>query len=191
MKYYKLVLTGGILIITAFFMGSFFIAKNFFIQRSVFIEASDTAAFDYASNYKHFNSWNPFYEKEPKARYKISGSPGTAGYSFSWHGEEVGSGKFEFVGNERYKAIYQKLTYERPFEGSFLNYMYFTKTYKGIIVTWAFCGENKTTLDKWKSLFYDQMVGEDYQMGLNKLKEELEKQTLTSSKLQTKTASSL
>jgi len=191
MKALKIALITASALFGIFLSGYLFIPKNFFVQRSVFSSVSDTAAFKYAANYKLFNTWNPFFEKEPHANYSIKGTPDLAGYSFSWNGKTVGKGNFEFIGQEPYRAIYQKLTFNSPWNGSFIDNMYFAKTYKGIIITWTFSGENKSLLDRWKSLFYDNMVGDDYQRGLDKLKEELEKEALANQQLSERKSASL
>ena len=118
---------------------------------------------------------SPWHEAEPTAKYSISGTPNTPGYTYAWDGKEVGKGKFEIVKAEPYKALYQKLTFIKPWESSNEDNMFFENTPEGTKVTWTFADENKSTFDKWMSLMYDGMVGKDYQKGLDKLKIELEK----------------
>jgi len=181
MKPLRIVIKALSISVFVFFAGSLFISKKFFLERNVFVEVSDTTAFKFAADYRQFNLWNPYFDEDPDANYTVIGSPGNNGQALSWDGKVIGKGKFEFVSQEPYKALYQKAVVENPVSGSFDNNMYFFKAYKGTIVTWTLSGECHSVIDKWKSLFYDITIGEDCQTGLDKFKEELESQELSKS----------
>lgn len=175
MKKIKFIAAIAIAALIIFLSGSVFISPKFHVERTVFIEVSDTTAFKYAADYNLNNTWNPYLTKDPSAIYSIIGTPGVDGYSFTLKGKEQGDVKVEFINTYPYKAIYQKVTLKSSMDGIYENNLYFSKAYKGTFVTWTFAGENKNLMEKWASLFYDDTIGEEFQTGLDKLKEELEK----------------
>jgi len=175
MKFLKILFGIIVAIVVIFFAGAIFLPTNFKVERSIIIKVPDSVAYNYAADYNNFSKWSPWHEAEPTAKYSISGTPNAPGYTYAWDGKEVGKGKFEIVKAEPYKALYQKLTFIKPWESSNEDNMFFENTPEGTKVTWTFAGENKSTFDKWMSLMYDGMVGKDYQKGLDKLKIELEK----------------
>jgi hypothetical protein len=176
MKSVKFILGIPAAALLIFLFGNVFISQKFHVERTVFVEVSDTTAFKYAANYNLNNTWNPYFKKEPSAIYSITGKPGTGGYSFSLKGKEQGDVKVEFINTYPYKAIYQKVTLKSSMNGTYENNIYFNRAYKGTFVTWTFAGTSKNILEKWASLFYDDTIGEEFQSGLDNLKEELEKE---------------
>jgi len=175
MKFLKFFIGVIVVLLLIFFIGSFFISKQFSVERSVVVNAPDSVVYNYAADYSKFSEWSPWHEVEPDAKYSLSGTPGMPGYTYSWDGEEVGKGKFEIVKAEPYKALYQKLSFIEPWESINDDNLFFEPSGSGTKVTWVFAGESHSALDKWMSLMYDGMVGDDYEKGLNKLKTQLEK----------------
>ncbi|TKB95704.1 SRPBCC family protein [Pedobacter cryophilus] len=175
MKVLKILVTIIVVLAIIVVVGSFFLPQRSKVERSTMIAVSDTAAYNYVTDFSKFNDWSPWYEMEPTAKTDISGTVGQVGATYSWDGEEVGAGSFRIKKLEPYTAIYQELKFLKPFESTAENNFLFEKQGDSTKVTWVYDGENKGIMDKWMGLALDGMIGKDYERGLLKMKTNLEK----------------
>ena len=175
MKILKILVTIIVVIAIIVVVGSFFLPQRSKVERSTMIAATDTAVYNYVTDFSKFNEWSPWYEMEPTAKTKISSINGQVGAIYSWDGEEVGVGSFKIQKLEPYTAIYQELTFLKPFESTAQNNFLFEQNGDSTKVTWVYDGENKGIMYKWMGLALDGMIGKDYERGLSKMKTNLEK----------------
>ena len=174
MKALKIVSVIIVLLAIIVIGGSFLLPKNAKVERSVMIGVADSTAYNYISDFSKFNEWSPWYEMEPSAKTNYQGKAGEIGTTYFWDGEELGKGNFRIVSVEPNKAIYQKLTFIKPFEEVADNNFLFEKVADSTKVTWVYQQENIGVLDKWMALGLDKMLGKDWERGLSKIKTNLE-----------------
>ncbi len=175
MKFIKILLSIIVIIALVIVVGSFFLPKNSRVERSVMVATADSVAYNYVLDFASFNDWSPWYEAEPTAKIVISGPNGEVGEKYAWVGKEVGEGNFVVTKLEPYSAIYQELTFIKPFEAKAENNFKFEQLGDSTKVSWIYDGVNKGIVDKWMGLMMDGMLGKDYEKGLNKLKVNIEK----------------
>ena len=175
MKALKILLIIIVVLAIIVVVGSFFLPQRSKVERFAMIATSDSTAYNYVLDFSKFNEWSPWYEMEPTAKTNLSGITGEVGATYSWDWEEVGAGSFTIQKLEPYTAIYQKLTFLKPFESTAKNNFLFEKQGDSTKVTWVYDGENKGIVNKWMGLALDGMIGKDYERGLTKMKNNLEK----------------
>ncbi len=176
MKILKIVMIVVATMIIVFFSGVFFLPSRYHVERSVVVNTSAAKAYNYVLNYNNFNNWNPWLEMDPDSKIKVSGKLNQPGSKYAWDGEKNGKGSFEIIELEENKAIYQRLNFIEPFSSVNDDDVFFKKISDNETkIIWTMEGECSSLFEKWTSLFYDSMIGGDYEKGLNKLKILLEK----------------
>ncbi len=176
MKVLKIVMIVVATMIIVFFSGFFFLSPRYHIERSVIVKTSADKAYNYVLNYNNFNNWNPWLELDPEAKITISGNLNQPGSKYPWEGEKNGKGSFEIIELEPNKVIYQRLNFIEPFASVNDDDIFFKKISPNQTqIIWTMQGECNSLFEKWTSLFYDSMIGSDYEKGLGKLKLILEK----------------
>lgn len=175
MKFLKILLSIIVVIALIIVLGSFFLPKTSRVERSIMVKTTDSVAYNYVLDFSKFNEWSPWYEMEPTAKTEISGTPGEVGATYSWEGKEVGTGNFIVKDLKPYEAINQQLNFKTPFESTAQNNFTFNQQADSVKVSWIYEGENKGIMEKWMGLMMDGMIGKDYEKGLLKLKNNLEK----------------
>jgi hypothetical protein len=162
------------LIVLIFGIG-IFLPKQYHVERSIVIAKPDTLVYNYLAEFNNFNNWSPWNDMEPDIEYKIEGKSGTVGCRYSWEGEKMGEGYLEIIELNPYKVIEQKLVFKKPMENEALTSFVLSREPNGTKVTWDIDGENKSIPSRWFCLMMKNMIGKDYEKGLIKLKQQIEK----------------
>jgi effector-binding domain-containing protein/uncharacterized protein YndB with AHSA1/START domain len=165
------VLLGLVLVLVLVFVGvGWFLPDRVHVERSVLIEREAAVVFDVLDDFDQFSAWSPWAEMDPSATYDYSGPGEGVGATMRWSGnEQVGSGTqqiIEAVPNER---VVTALDFGEMGRG--------IATFRleardgATQVTWGFDTDFEGDLaGRWFGLFFDQMLGPDYEKGLTKLK---------------------
>ncbi len=140
------------------------------VERSIYLEQTKsnvkTKLLDF--NYFHKN-WNPWSEADSALAGSFKGHPGEVGHQYSWSGNtNVGQGEVEITGISN-DSIYQSLSYKN--KGEIKSYLIVRDSAQGCIVSWGMIFP-VSFLGRTPMLFVDmdEMIGKDYEKGLNKLK---------------------
>lgn len=161
------------------------------IERSTNIQAPPASIWPYLSDLSRFDSWSPYADRDPQMRKSTEGLPGVINSSYSWDGnDEVGAGKMTLVHLLDMKRVDVRLDFERPMKAvnsvAFILSPAADSTDPSLTqVTWSMKGsyEGLTGLvGKTIGLFIDmdQMVGQDFEVGLEKLKNLAERDATSS-----------
>jgi hypothetical protein len=175
MKFLKIVLIILVVIAAVFFAGGQFLPNNYSVSRTTVIKAEDSVVYKNVVDFNNFLKWNPWSRMEPTAWVDITGDAGTPGHFYQWNGKELGKGHMKIQEVKPYKAADFQLTFEEPFKSEAQNHFSFEKVAEGTKVTWSMQGQSDATVDKWMYLTMDQMIGKDFDSGLQNLKELSEK----------------
>lgn len=145
--------------------------KEMKLERSVVIEAPKALIRENIVDFNKMRNWSPWAEIDTAMEYTVEGKTGEVGSVYYWNGnDEVGEGSMEIISTEE-DEIQMKLMFIRPFESTSNVWFELENEENGIEVTWGFEGKNSFPMRAF-ALFmsFEEMLGEDYQKGLNKLK---------------------
>jgi len=164
LKFLFLVLIGLILV-------SFLLPSSSLVERSTVIAAPQQQIFSYLNDYRRFNQWSPWYERDLNTQFEFSGPDTGVGSRMQWQSEheQVGSGGQEIVVSEPYSYLQVQLEFGdgAPTKADFK----LSKVGGGTQVVWAFHMEHGwNPISRFFGLMMDGWVGPDYEAGLSNLK---------------------
>lgn len=176
MKILKYVLIGLLAIVAIFLIIGLFVPTTFKMERSVIINASQDIVRGQVVSLKNQHEWSPWTAYDPNMKTLFEGTDGAVGSIYSWEGnKDVGKGSQEITSVTE-NRVEMKVTFIEPWESVATSYIQLDSEGDSIKVTWGFEGSNPYPWNVM-SLFVnmDEMVGNDFQKGLNNLKERAEK----------------
>lgn len=145
------------------------------VERSVEVNASPAAVQTYLAEYKNFNQWSPWAGLDPNAKVEMSSPSSGVNAWYSWKGnDQVGAGKMTILKSEP-GLIEQKLEFADMDNENRSSYLISSKDGGLTTLTWTMDADfGWSIMGRWFGLFFDSMIGKDYEKGLAKLKPILE-----------------
>lgn len=179
MKILKIIGIVIALLIALIVVGTLVTGTEFEAERSVVIDRPSGEVFEFVRYLENQNSYSVWVQRNPDMHIEYRGTDGSVGAVSAWEGnEESGKGEQEIVGMVEGERIDFELRFYEPFEST----SYAFKSTEPINenqtrVTWGMSGSVPRPLNLLL-LFYDmgELIGEDYETGLNNLKTILEAQ---------------
>lgn len=166
LKYVLLVL----LILIIIFVTYIAIQSNSYdVKRTRTINAPAAVIFNNVNDYKNWETWSPWVEKEPNLQITYPKNTSGVGGSYSWVGEE-GKGNMKTLTVSPYDSISQDMQFE-DFPPSNI-YWKFEKAENGTNVTWGMKSNKMPFMLKFYATIsggMDKMVGPDFERGLERL----------------------
>jgi uncharacterized protein YndB with AHSA1/START domain len=151
--------------------------NDYKVERTVVIDKPRDVVFNKIKYLKNHDEWSPWAHKDPDMKKEFRGEDGEVGFVSAWEGnKDVGSGEQEIkklVENERLES---ELRFLKPFKSTSDAYVNLTDVDGGTEVAWGFTGSNKFPINIMMMFMnMDKTVGKDFQEGLGRLKDLLEK----------------
>ena len=176
MKFVKIVLGVVIVLVVALLLVGLLLPSEQYVERSAVVEADQAEVFSLVSDYRQFNKWSPWAERDPETEYEFSGPVTGVGSKMSWRSEDpsVGIGAQEIVEIQPDTMVKSKLSFEGFDTPSYATFT-LEPTDSGTRVTWSFDANMDTMVGRYMGLMMDKWVGADYERGLARLKELAEK----------------
>jgi hypothetical protein len=176
MKILKGILLILTLIFTLIFISSLFLPSKYHVQRSIVIQAPADSIFQYANNLRNMNKWLPFNAKDDTTFViNYSSQEEGVGASQKWEGKKLGNGSMKIVKSEQDKLVETEVLLgdgKVESRGIFL----LKDTSDAVKVTWMDEGKlGFNPVARIFGLFYDRLLGPDYESGLQNLKKICEK----------------
>lgn len=143
--------------------------NSYDVTRTRTINAPAAVIFNNVNDFKNWESWSPWVEKEPDLAITYPEQTSGVGGSYSWLGKD-GTGEMKTLSLSTYDSIYQEIKFE-DFPPSNV-YWNFVKSENGTDVTWGMKSESVGFMLKFYALIsggMDQMIGPDFERGLEKL----------------------
>lgn len=171
----RILLILAILLILVSAVGLLFFPGHVEIARSIEIKRSPEMVFRYVNDLKNYNSWSPWYDLDPTAKYTIEGTGSGVCSVMKWESKvkEVGSGSLTYTEVVENKSIKHDLNFME--NGVAKGAYAFEVAPEGTKFTWSFSFEaGANPLLRIMGAFVDDMVGKDFDKGLAKLKKNLE-----------------
>ena len=174
LKYAGIVLA---VLFVVFIAGAYLMPKTINVERDITIDAPPAEVFPYVNNYKKFNEWSPWANRDPDATYTYSGPEAGEGAKMSWEGSEsVGAGSQTITASEENRRVETELDFGD--QGTAQAYFNLEPRSDGTEtnITWGMNSDmGNNPIARWMGLMMDRWVGTDYEKGLKNLKETVEK----------------
>lgn len=149
---------------------------NFHYERTLSINAQPEKIFTLINDYHSWASWSPWEKLDPSMKKTFNGAASGVGSIYEWEGNsEVGKGRMEITEANSPSNIKMRLDFLSPFEAHNTTEFSFAVKDGMTHVTWAMYGPN-ALVSKVMGLFcdMDQMIGKDFETGLNNIKKIVE-----------------
>ncbi|MBL3656075.1 SRPBCC family protein [Fulvivirga sediminis] len=144
-----------------------------FMKRSITIHSPVDSVYNTLNNIKKFNSWSPWYEMDPHAKYSFEGPDSGAGAKMVWESVEMGSGAIWIVDIEKDKKVDMEMDFGY---GGETHALFLLKPLnEGTSVTWTY-EEKPGLVARMMYHFIDlnAVLAPDYEQGLKNLKKIME-----------------
>jgi uncharacterized protein YndB with AHSA1/START domain len=166
-----------VVIIATILVLAAFKPDEFRVERSITIKAPPEKIFPLVNDLHAFSTWSPYEKMDPAMKRSYSGPASGVGAAYEWEGNNnVGHGRMEITNSSAPDNVLIQLDFYDPIEAH--NTAAFTLKPEGsaTTVTWAMFGPAPFRA-KLMSLFFsmDNMVGTQFEEGLENLKQQAEK----------------
>jgi len=178
MKTVKKVLIVLGIIIAIPLIAALFVKSDYAVAESVIIDKPKAEVFDYIKHLKSQDNYSKWGTMDPDMIKTYRGTDGTVGFVSAWESDDdsVGIGEQEILNIVEGERIDFELRFIKPFESTQQAYMTTeTEGENQTKVTWGFDG-SMAYPSNLMLLFMDfeELIGDDFQTGLQKLKTILE-----------------
>lgn len=178
MKIVKRILVGIVIVIALLLVTALFVKKEFSAEKEVTINRPVAEVFDYISHLKNQDNFTVWAKMDPNMKKEYRGTDGTVGFVSAWEGNsDVGKGEQEIIGINEGKRVDFELRFLKPFESTSTAYMTTEATSPTQTkLKWGMNGKMIYPLNIM-GLFMnmDEMIGKDFETGVNNLKVLMEK----------------
>ena len=143
--------------------------NSYDVSRTRTVVAPAAVLFNAVNDFKKWESWSPWVEKEPDLQISYPEQTSDVGGSYSWIGKD-GTGNMKTLAVSPYDSISQEMQFE-DFPPTNV-YWKFEKTDQGTNVTWGMKSDEIPFMLKFYATIsggMDKMVGPDFERGLEKL----------------------
>ena len=151
--------------------------NNFRIAREATIDAKPEKVFALINDFHEWSKWSPWEKMDPAMQRTHSGAPSGKGAAYAWSGnKKVGRGRMEIANSNPPSKVDIDLEFMEPFKAKNKAEFTLVPADGGTRVSWTMTGE-RPFMFKLMGLFmnFDQMVGKDFEAGLQAMKQEAEK----------------
>lgn len=148
---------------------------EFHIERSISIAASDADVFEFISNLRQWEQWNPTLRGADTMQRSYSGATRGAGAVAAWHCPRSGAGRMQITSATPSSQILVTVDFERPFKVQNRNTFELKSAGPSTVVTWSMRGP-KPFLAKLMGLVInlDKALAKHFDAGLAQLKAAVE-----------------
>jgi hypothetical protein len=166
-------------IIAAALITALFVKKDYAVIKEISINQSNQVVFEYIKLLKNQDNFSKWASMDANMKKTYRGVDGTVGFVSAWESakKEVGAGEQEIKKIIEGKRIDYELRFLKPFVATSPAFMELEKINEGTTkVKWGFDGHMQYPLNlMFLFIDFEKAIGEDFQIGLNKLKGILEK----------------
>ena len=144
--------------------------NSFEVSRERTVEAPAAVLYDNVIDFKNWESWSPWVEKEPDLKLMFPEQTAGVGGSYSWEGKD-GLGSMKTTDAAPYESIDQELQFE-DFKPSSIKWTFEPTSDNKTKVTWKMNSEEVPFMFKGFAALsggFDKMIGPDFERGLSKL----------------------
>jgi dienelactone hydrolase/carbon monoxide dehydrogenase subunit G len=176
-KFIKVGLAILVVALLAFIGGGYLLPKTAQVERSTMIESDPATIFEYVNNLEKFHSWSPWADMDPGMQLEFSTPASGVGARMSWSSQvpQVGNGVQTIVISEPDQRVVARLEYSGQAGGE--AEIELVPVGRETKVIWRFRADfSANPLARYFGLVLDDMLGDHYAKGLEKLEHLVESQ---------------
>ncbi len=166
----------GVLLLGLLLAGvAFALPQQIIVARSITINAPESDVFPYVNSFKRFNEWSPWPARDPDTTHVFSGPGEGQGARMAWSStnSEVGEGSQEIIESKTNSFVEVALDFGQM--GKAIATYELLPSGAGTRVIWAFNKDvGNNPMQRWMGLMFDRWIGQDYDNGLERLKQLVE-----------------
>ncbi len=171
MRILKKLLVGLLALVALLAIVGLLLPSTAHVERSTVISAPRSTVFALVNGYARFNEWSPWAEIDPDTRYTRSGPAQGVGARQAWESDNnnVGSGSQQITLSEPYSRVEAALDFGP--QGTAQAFFDLAPEGEVTRVVWGFdTSFGYNLIGRYFGLFFDRMLGSDYEKGLANLK---------------------
>ena len=154
------------------------------VKRSVLIHTKPEIVFNLINDIHCWEKWSPWLRKDPQMKFACKGADAGVGAIFEWRSKnpKIGKGRIEIIESNPHTKIKCDLHFVRPVHSWEIAKFEFKEKDEGTRLTWTMSGRNRLIFKILSMLFdvVDQLIGKEFEVGLQSIKELCEKQQKSS-----------
>lgn len=150
---------------------SFFLPANVHVERTAVIKAQPDVVFKQVNDLHNWNNWMPWNKLDPEMKIKYTGPEEGIGAGYSWSSEDkhVGKGKIAITESKPDQLVVTALDFME--NGTATGSFKMEPADGGTRITWRMDMDmGMNPIGRYLGLFMDQMMGGDFEQGLDDLK---------------------
>ena len=178
MRIVKKILIGIVVLLGAVLITALFIKKDYTAEKEIVINKPKQEVFDYVKYLKNQDNFSAWAKMDPTMKKEFRGTDATPGFVSAWEGNsDVGKGEQKIVKITEGQRIDYELHFIDPFEARSPAYMTVEEVSPTQTkVKWGMSGEMNYPLNIMRVFMnMSEVIGKDFQTGLDNLKVILEK----------------
>ena len=179
MEILRFLLMGFAILIGVILIIPLFTKKNISVVRDVLINRPKVEVFDFVKLLKNQDYFSVWANKDPDMIKDFRGTDGTVGFVSSWDSQmkDVGMGEQEIIKISDGERIDYELRFMKPFKATnFADFTFEDISKSQTRVKWGFSGKMNYPMNLFLLIRdMEGMLGKDLQIGLENLKNVLEK----------------
>lgn len=179
MKTWKKIVICVAVLLSIPLIAALFIKNEYSVQREITINKPKHHVFNYIRYQKNQDNYSKWVMMDPTMKKEYRGIDGTVGFVYAWDGnEDAGKGEQEIKKIKDGELVDMEVRFIRPFAGiATTNMTTQALSETSTAVKWNFNSRMNYPLNIMMVFFdMDEMLGNDMESGLVKLKNILEKQ---------------
>lgn len=174
MKILKRVLLVVGVIIGLLLIVSLFLPASFKVERTTTVQAPPDSVYKLLADFKEWNSWSPWLEKEPTMQFERSAETNKVGSFQKWKSQSQGNGEMTFSTLDPGKTVGYKLVFDESMQSD--GQLALSPEGDATKVTWTMTGDaGMNPVARYFGLMMDGFVGPDFEKGLANIKKVAEK----------------
>lgn len=171
LKYTAIFILGLIALILAI---ALMLPNEYGVSRSILINAPSDKIYPHIADPKAWKNWSVWNQRDPNMNMNYSGTSQGAGAIWTWQSKSEGNGNMKFTHAQQNQQIDYELSFEgmgKPSTGSLI----LSQENGATKITWNMKGSSEGNLMmKLFAPFMDNMIGPDFEGGLQNLKKLVE-----------------
>lgn len=149
---------------------------QYHVERSITVNATPNKVYPLLQNFAEWEKWSVWASLDPNQKVSVTGEPGKPGHKQEWDGPINGKGSMTIDAAESNVFLKMNLVFEEPQPMVATSKFELKPEGTKTIVIWHNEGALEYPIGRFFGLFLDSMLGKDFETGLAKLKEVVEKQ---------------
>jgi hypothetical protein len=164
-----------LVIVAAIFAGvGLLLPAAIHVERSAMIAAKPAQIFPYMNNFRKFNAWSPWAARDPAIQYAFTGPDNGAGATMNWQSEKLGNGRQQILTSVPDERVVTSLEFG-GMGGAQANFSLAPEG-AATLVTWSLNTDLPyNPVARWFGLMFPRWIAADYDEGLLRLKNLVEK----------------